>query len=219
MSAEEIRALLNMPTQRSSSSSSSKQDNAAAAAAAAAAGGRPIATPKPASSTPRQQQQGSPVFPTSSSSSRSPSPGANASRLRAAARQLGQLSPELASEWYDRALRQGLAQGFIPSGVDQDYLSGFLAREIDKAAARAAAAPSNSSSGAALLLGVVSQYGGLLGVDHLALLLHRLAQLQEEGCAGPEEVGRVGLVLVLSPVTLSLLLLSVMRAFARHCVA
>jgi DNA-binding transcriptional MerR regulator len=103
MSADEIRQLLNIPNK------SSQQRTSSAPAAA---------VPNPMQTQARQQQQqqvgrqqqqqqqqqarpGS-----SSSSSRSMSPDT----LQAAARQLGQLSPELAQEWYDRAVRQGLEQ-------------------------------------------------------------------------------------------------------------
>lgn len=89
-------------------------------------------------------------------------------------------------------------QGFIPRGVDQSYLSGFVAREIERAAARAADTSTNSSSssrggggggsGAVLLSDVVARFGQLMGVDHWALALHKLAELQQEGLAGSEQV-------------------------------
>jgi hypothetical protein len=104
MSADEIRQMLNIP------------DRSASKAAASAAAG--LNMPAQANQRPQQQQQlgrqqqqqsqqqqaRSPG--NSSSSSRSVSPDS----LQATARQLGQLSPELAQEWYDRALRQGLEQ-------------------------------------------------------------------------------------------------------------
>jgi type II secretory pathway pseudopilin PulG len=107
MSAEQIRQLLNIPNK------SSKQRASSAAAA----------VPNPLMQTQarqqqqqqqqvgrqqQQQQQHQQARPgsSSSSSSRSMSPDT----LQAAARQLGQLSPELAQEWYDRAVRQGLEQ-------------------------------------------------------------------------------------------------------------
>lgn len=81
-------------------------------------------------------------------------------------------------------------QGYIPRGIDQSYIAGFLAREIERAAARATETTTNSSgaSGAVLLSKVVSKYGQLMGVDHLALALHKLAELQEEGVAGSAQV-------------------------------
>lgn len=109
MSADEIRQLLNIPD---------KSSKAAAAAAAAAAAPSPS---KQVQANQRQQQQQQlgcqqqqqqqqsqqQARPgNSSSSSRSVSPDS----LQATARQLGQLSPELAQEWHDRALRQGLEQ-------------------------------------------------------------------------------------------------------------
>lgn len=84
-------------------------------------------------------------------------------------------------------------QGYLPRGIDQSYISGFLARELTQAAARAADSSSNSSvggpSGAVLLSKVVSKYSQLMGVDHLALAVHKLAELQEQGTAGTSEVG------------------------------
>lgn len=85
-------------------------------------------------------------------------------------------------------------QGSLPSGVDQRYLSGFLAREIDRAAAKSLKRSSSSSSsrvvsGAALLECVVRQYGQLMGAGHLALAAHKLAELQQGGLAGSEQVG------------------------------
>jgi hypothetical protein len=89
-----------------------------------------------------------------------------------------------------------LPQGTLPAGIDQRYLSGFLAREIDRAAERARDATSSSSrssraaapSGAALLQAVLVRYGQLLCVAHLALAGHRLAELQQEGLAGVKQV-------------------------------
>lgn len=115
MSADEIRQLLKIPDKSSK-----------AAAAAAAAAPHPS---KQVQANQRQQQQqqlgrqqqqqqqsqqqarpgnssGNTTASSASSSSRSVSPDS----LQATARQLGQLSPELAQEWYDRALRQGLEQ-------------------------------------------------------------------------------------------------------------
>lgn len=84
-------------------------------------------------------------------------------------------------------------QGTLPAGTNQRYLSGFLAREIDGAAERAREDSSSgrltSASGAALLQRVLSRYGQLLGAAHLALLGHRLAELQQEGLAGAKQVG------------------------------
>jgi hypothetical protein len=87
-------------------------------------------------------------------------------------------------------------QGTLPAGVDQRYLSGFLAREIDRAAERAHDTSSSSisgraaaPSGSALLQAVLVRYGQLLGVAHLALSGHRLAELQQEGLAGTQQVG------------------------------
>lgn len=84
-------------------------------------------------------------------------------------------------------------QGYIPRGIDQSYISGLLAREIEAAAARAMQATSTTSSsssvsGAVLLSKVVAKYSQLMGVDHLALAVHKLAELQQEGAAGPEQV-------------------------------
>lgn len=84
-------------------------------------------------------------------------------------------------------------QGYIPRGIDKSYVSGFLAREIERAAARALEASSTSSSssrvpGAALLLSVVSKYGQLMGVDHLALAVHKLAELRQQEAAGADQV-------------------------------
>jgi hypothetical protein len=86
-----------------------------------------------------------------------------------------------------------LFQGALPPGVDQRYLSGFLAREIDRAAERARDTNTSSSraaapSGAALLQAVLSRYGQLLGVAHCALAGHRLAELLQEGLAGTQQV-------------------------------
>jgi hypothetical protein len=89
-------------------------------------------------------------------------------------------------------------QGYLPRGIDQSYISGFLARELTQAAARAADSSSSSSSsssgvnspsGAVLLSKVVSKYSQLMCVDHLALAVHKLAELQEQGTAGSSEVG------------------------------
>lgn len=76
-----------------------------------------------------------------------------------------------------------------------------MAREIERAAARAADTSTNSSissrgggvggsggSGAVLLSDVVARFGQLMGVDHWALALHKLAELQQEGLAGSEQV-------------------------------
>ena len=81
-------------------------------------------------------------------------------------------------------------QGYIPRGIDQSYVFGFLAREIERAAARAkeTASSSGNPGGAVLLLGVVRRYSQLLGGDHLALALHKLAELQQQEAAGPDEV-------------------------------
>jgi hypothetical protein len=86
-------------------------------------------------------------------------------------------------------------QGTLPAGVDQRYLTAFLAREIDRAAERARDTSSSSSSsraaapsGAALLQAVLARYGQLLGVAHCALAGHRLAELQQEGLAGTQQV-------------------------------
>lgn len=57
----------------------------------------------------QRQQQGQSRASSSSSSPGSSRPMSPDS-LQATARQLGQLSPDLAQEWYDRALRQGLEQ-------------------------------------------------------------------------------------------------------------
>jgi hypothetical protein len=87
-----------------------------------------------------------------------------------------------------------LFQGALPPGIDQRYLSGFLAREIDRAAERARDTNTTSSSraaapsGAALLQAVLSRYGQLPGVAHCALAGHRLAELQQEGLAGTQQV-------------------------------
>jgi hypothetical protein len=98
------------------------------------------------------------------------------------------------------------SQGYIPRGIDQSYISGFLAREIEAAATRAMQAATTTSSssssrvsGAVLLSNVVSQYSQLMGVDHLALAVHKLAELQQEGAAGPEQVRKL---MALSPVCL-----------------
>lgn len=83
-------------------------------------------------------------------------------------------------------------QGYLPRGIDQSYISGFLARELTQAAARAADSSSSSvsgPSGAVLLSKVVSKYSQLMSVDHLALAVHKLAELQEHGTAGTSEVG------------------------------
>lgn len=82
-------------------------------------------------------------------------------------------------------------QGTLPAGIDQRYLSGFLAREVDRAAERARDATSGRAAappGAALLQAVLVRYGQLLGVGHLALAGHRLAELQREGLAGAQQV-------------------------------
>lgn len=87
-------------------------------------------------------------------------------------------------------------KGYIPRGIDPSYISGFLARELQRTAAQALSssglgAPSGLAGGGAVLLSkVVSKYGQLMGVDHLALALHELAELQEQGAAGREEVSR-----------------------------
>jgi hypothetical protein len=85
-------------------------------------------------------------------------------------------------------------QGYIPRGIDQSYMSGFLAREIEAAATQAKQAATTTSSssstvsGAVLLSSVVLKYSQLMGVDHLALAVHKLAELQQDGAAGPEQV-------------------------------
>jgi hypothetical protein len=81
------------------------------------------------------------------------------------------------------------SQGYIPRGIDQSYIPGFLAREIERAAANAGSSGSSSGGRGALLLSkVVAKYGALMGVDHLALVLHRLAQMTQHGTAGSDEV-------------------------------
>jgi DNA-binding transcriptional MerR regulator len=88
MSADEIRQLLNIPTQQ-------PQRSRQAAAPAAA---RPASVAEQQAQQQlqrRQQQQQRAVGP---------------DELQRTARQLGQLSPELAQEWHDRALRQSLEQ-------------------------------------------------------------------------------------------------------------
>jgi len=89
MSADDIRQLLQLPTKTKQAPSTAAPQRAS-----------------PAQRQQQQQQQARPVSSSSSSTSRPLSPGG----LQATARQLGQLSPELAEEWYDRALRQGLEQ-------------------------------------------------------------------------------------------------------------
>jgi hypothetical protein len=87
-------------------------------------------------------------------------------------------------------------QGYIPRGIDQSYMSGFLAREIEAAATQAKQAATTTSSssssstvsGAVLLPSVVLKYSQLMGVDHLALAVHKLAELQQDRAAGPEQV-------------------------------
>jgi hypothetical protein len=90
MSADEIRQLLNIPTQ---------QQPRSRQAAAAAASIRPasLAEQQAQQMQRRQQQQ---------QQQRVVGPA----ELQKTARQLGQLSPELAQEWHDRALRQSLDQ-------------------------------------------------------------------------------------------------------------
>jgi hypothetical protein len=95
-----------------------------------------------------------------------------------------------------------LLQGTLPAGVDQRYLAGFLAREIDRAAQHARDTSSSSSSraaapsGAALLQAVLVRYGQLLNAAHLALAGHRLAELQQEGLAGNQQVSSTSCLLL-----------------------
>jgi DNA-binding transcriptional MerR regulator len=91
MSADEIRQLLNIPTQQ--------QPRSRQAAAPAAASSRPASLAEQQAQQRRQQQQ-------QQQQQRVVGPA----ELQKTARQLGQLSPELAQEWHDRALRQSLDQ-------------------------------------------------------------------------------------------------------------
>lgn len=85
MSADEIRQLLRIP-QHNKSTKPSSSDSSTVGSSSSSSGG---VAPRQAPAQQHQQQQHD---------------------LRSAARQLGQLSPELAQEWYDRAVRQSLAQ-------------------------------------------------------------------------------------------------------------
>jgi DNA-binding transcriptional MerR regulator len=104
MSAEDIRQLLHLP--------SKPQPAARPAATAPVPDQQLLRQQQQQQQLGRQQQQQQQQQAMSARSSSSSSGGRPLSpdSLQAAARQLGQLSPELAQEWYDRALQQGLQQ-------------------------------------------------------------------------------------------------------------
>jgi hypothetical protein len=90
MSADEIRQLLNIQTQ---------QQPRSRQAAAPAAQPASLAEQQAQQQVQRRQQQ-----------QQQQQRVAGPDELQKTARQLGQLSPELAQEWHDRALRQSLAE-------------------------------------------------------------------------------------------------------------
>jgi DNA-binding transcriptional MerR regulator len=89
MSADEIRQLLNIRTQQQPRSRQAVAPAASRAASLAEQQAQQVQRRQ------QQQQQQRVVGP---------------DELQKTARQLGQLSPELAQEWHDRALRQSLDQ-------------------------------------------------------------------------------------------------------------
>lgn len=117
MTADEIRQLLHLPPTKGTTKAVATAGAAAPTSTSTAASGRTGAqVQQQQQALGRQQQQQQAAGGRTSSSSNSSSSNSNTSRpmspdsLQATARQLGQLSPELAQEWYDRALRQGLQQ-------------------------------------------------------------------------------------------------------------